>query len=40
MCREFRKGGDMITVVTDARGYKSNWDIFDFPADSRARFEK
>lgn len=20
----------MITVVTDARGYKSNWDILDF----------
>lgn len=29
----------MITVVTDARGYKSNWDIFD-SADSRARLEK
>lgn len=30
----------MITVVTDTRGYKSNWHFFDFPADSRALFEK
>lgn len=34
--------GDMIsfTVVTDALGYKSNWDISDFPANSRARLRK
>lgn len=34
--------GDMITftVITDALGYKSNWDISDFPANSRARFRK
>lgn len=29
-----------FTVVTDALGYKSNWDISDFPANSRARLRK
>lgn len=27
-----------FTVVTDALGYKSNWDFSDFPANSRAYF--